>query len=155
MIYRVEKLLDGYSTCFRQWQVEHSHCKYLHGYALQFKLYFESSNLDNYGWVWDFGWLKNSKYKIDKMTAANWFDYMFDHTVLIAKDDPSLCEFERLHQLNLIQLRILNGVSCEQVAAFILHKIGNLIDSFTNGKVKLIRVDVMEHQKNCASAAIS
>ena len=35
------KLFDGYSTAFRQWRATHSHCKYIHGYALKFKVWFE------------------------------------------------------------------------------------------------------------------
>ena len=35
------KIFDGYSTAFRQWRATHSHCQYIHGYALKFKVWFE------------------------------------------------------------------------------------------------------------------
>ena len=35
------KLFDGYSTCFRQWKATDTHCSYLHGYALSFRVWFE------------------------------------------------------------------------------------------------------------------
>ena len=35
----VEKYLDGFSTCFRQWNATHSHCRFLHGYAISFRLH--------------------------------------------------------------------------------------------------------------------
>ena len=40
MIYKSTKIIDGFSTCFRQWKATHSHCQYLHGYSISFKLIF-------------------------------------------------------------------------------------------------------------------
>ena len=36
-MYRSYKEFNGYSTAFRQWRAN-SHCKYVHGYALRFKV---------------------------------------------------------------------------------------------------------------------
>jgi len=44
------KVFDGYSTVFRQWKAETTHCKYLHGYGVSFKLYFQGE-LDERNWV--------------------------------------------------------------------------------------------------------
>jgi len=164
--YKVEKILDGYSICFRQWQAAHSHCKYLHGYAIQFKLHFEANTLDKHNWVWDFGWLKNPNLKIDNMSVSEWFDYMFDHTVLVAHDDPELLKFQNLAQENIIQLRVVPQLSCEKIAQLVLEKITILLDDVnktnnktnnysgqnSNQQIRLTRVDVFEHAKNCASA---
>ena len=48
--YKSTKLFDGYSTA-RQWRTEHSHCKFLHGYAMKFKVTF-TGRLDELNWVW-------------------------------------------------------------------------------------------------------
>ena len=37
--YNSTKLFKGYST-FRQWRAKHSHCQYIHGYAMEFKVTF-------------------------------------------------------------------------------------------------------------------
>ena len=37
--FKSTKLFDGYSVAFRQW-TKHSHCQYLHGYAMKFKVAF-------------------------------------------------------------------------------------------------------------------
>ena len=37
----------GLSACFRQPHADHSHCRFLHGYSLQFKFTFEADELDN------------------------------------------------------------------------------------------------------------
>lgn len=81
----------GLSCCFRQWRATHSHCSLLHGYSIGIKLIFESPTLDSRNWVMDFGGLKEFK---------NWADYMFDHTLLIAEDDPRLVQFKQLALLN-------------------------------------------------------
>ncbi len=36
MKFQSTKLFDGYSTCFRQWKADNTHCKFLHGYAVSF-----------------------------------------------------------------------------------------------------------------------
>ena len=38
MGYKSTKLFNGFTCCFRQWKAVETHCKYLHGYAVSFKL---------------------------------------------------------------------------------------------------------------------
>ena len=61
------KVFDGFSTVFRQWKAETTHCRFLHGYGISFKLWF-TGDLDERNWVWDFGGMKRAKGKIDNMT---------------------------------------------------------------------------------------
>ena len=68
--YESQKRFAGYSTCFRQWRAD-SHCKFLHGYALEFKITF-AGELDQRNWVMDFGGLKDFKLFLEKT---------FDHTL--------------------------------------------------------------------------
>ena len=92
MSYRSTKVFDGFSTVFRQWKAEGTHCRFLHGYGISFKVTFEGE-LDNRNWVWDFGGMKRAKTLIDGMQPKAWMDYMFDHTLVAAKDDPMLNYF--------------------------------------------------------------
>ena len=39
--FKSTKLFDGFSTCFRQWRAEDTHCKFLHGYAVSFRVWFK------------------------------------------------------------------------------------------------------------------
>ena len=41
--YQSTKLFDNYSVALRQHKAAHSHCELLHGYALKFKVWFESN----------------------------------------------------------------------------------------------------------------
>lgn len=122
----------GLSCCFRQWRATHSHCSTLHGYSIGIKLVFESETLDDRNWAFDFGGLKIFK---------QWADNMFDHTLIIAEDDPELEFFKAMAQRSqkasdeianeeaglvrelhphekgaICDLRIVPGVGCEMFA---------------------------------------
>ena len=133
------KRFSGYSTCFRQWRATHSHCQYLHGYAMEFKVTFDGP-LDERNWVMDFGSFKNNGIK-------EHLSYMFDHTTIVAADDPELDQFKQLEVQGLIQLRVLEHVGCEKFAEYVFHAIQERL-SETNSKV--IRVECFENSNNSA-----
>lgn len=147
--YQSSKVFDGFSTVFRQHKAEGTHCRYLHGYGISFKVYFEGE-LDERNWVWDFGGMKRAQTTIDKMNPKEWMDYMFDHTVIIAEDDPSLSEFENLHNKGLIQLRVIPATGAEQFAAYLFKKLDDFVQEETRGRVKVVKIKFMEHGKNAA-----
>ena len=63
--YISTKLFENYSVALRQWRASHSHCELLHGYALKFKVWFESvepleeNQLDEMNWIQDYGGFKS------------------------------------------------------------------------------------------------
>ena len=143
------KVFDGYSTVC-QWKATTTHCQYLHGYGVSFKLYFEG-DLDERNWVWDFGGMKRAKGTIDGMTPKAWFDYMFDHTTIIAEDDPQLDKFfVKLDRNGTIQLRVIPAVGAEKFAEFLYDKVNPFIVEETEGRVKIAKVEFREHGKNTA-----
>ena len=148
--FKSTKVFDGFSTCFRQWKADTTHCKFLHGYGVSSKLYFEG-DLDDRNWVWDFGGMKRAKNKIDGMSPKDWFDYMFDHTVVVAEDDPQLDKyFRKLDRNGTIQLRVVPAVGAEKFAEFIYNKVNPFIEKETEGRVKIAKVEFREHEKNNA-----
>ena len=149
MKFQSTKLFDGYSTCFRQWKAEGTHCKFLHGYSVSFKVWFEGE-LDERNWVWDFGGMKRANGKIDGMNPKEWMDYMFDHTTVVAEDDPGLGGFKTMDQLGIIQLRIVPAVGAEQFAKFVYEKLNVFVQEETSGRVKVVKVEFMENYKNSA-----
>ena len=78
--------------CFVNGKQTTTHCRFVHGYGISFKVYFEG-DLDERNWVWDFGGMKRAKTKIDGKSPKEWMDYMFDHTLIVAEDDPFLEAF--------------------------------------------------------------
>lgn len=154
----------GLSCCFRQWRAAHSHCSTLHGYSIGVKAVFECDTLDERNWVMDFGGLKEFK---------NWLDYMFDHTLLIAEDDPNLQDF--YHLSNLVQmtsvdpssdiphergavcdLRVVPGVGCERFAVMTYNKLSEILHNklregkLLNPTVRVKSVEIFEHAGNSA-----
>jgi len=148
-MYRSTKLFDGFSCCFRQWKAKTTHCRFLHGYGVSFRVTFEGS-LDERNWVWDFGGMKRAKTEIDGMSPKKWMDYMFDHTVIIAQDDPEIHHFIDLDTQGVIQLRVVEATGAEKFAEFIFNKLNPFVQTETNGRVKIAQVEFMEHGKNTA-----
>lgn len=161
----------GLSCCFRQWKANHSHCSTLHGYSLGFKFVFESETLDEKNWCFDFGGMKPIK---------EYLDYMFDHTILVAKDDPALEKFKELASFSIhsvydglepdseaepfeegrvCNLRIVPGVGCELTAKLVYDKASELLEKMKTGElgryavnpdVRLVSVECFEHGSNSA-----
>jgi len=134
--YTSTKLFDGYSTCFRQWKAEDTHCKFLHGYAVSFRVWFEGE-LDHRNWVFDFGGMKRAKNKIHGLSPKDYFTYLLDHTTIVAQ--------------GIIQLRIMDSVGCERFAEYLHKTINDFLQVETEGRVKATKVEVYEHERNSAS----
>ena len=154
----------GLSCCFRQWRASHSHCSTLHGYSIGIKLVFECDTLDDKNWCMDFGGLKEFK---------AWADHMFDHTLVVAEDDPMLDFFKHMNEIvdieskdhlsklphergALCDLRIVSGVGCEMFAKMAYDKMAELIASGDmrypiNPTVRVKSVEVFEHGANSAT----
>ena len=147
--YTSTKLFDGYSACFRQWKAETTHCKYLHGYAISFRVWFEGE-LDHRNWVFDFGGMKRAKTKIHGMAPKDYFAYLLDHTTIVAQDDPYLEQFKQMDIDGIIQ-RILDNVGCECFAKYLYDTINDFLKLETEGRVKAVKVEVYEHERNSAS----
>ena len=130
----------GHSCAFRQWRAD-SHCNLIHGYALQFELKF-GGELDERNWIVDFGGLKPLK---------NWLAEMFDHTYLVAEDDPELETFKQLQEKNLVDLRIVPATGCERFAEMVFDFAQDLVNDLTDGRCWVQEVTVREHGHNSAT----
>jgi 6-pyruvoyltetrahydropterin/6-carboxytetrahydropterin synthase len=147
--FQSTKIFDGYSTVFRQWRAEGTHCRFLHGYGISFKIVFEG-DLDERNWVWDFGGMKRAKTTIDGMNPKAWMDYMFDHTFLVAEDDPFLESFKKMDEAGVVQIRIIPATGAEQFAKYIYDKVNTFVLEETDNRVRVVSVEFKEHSKNSA-----
>ena len=131
----------GLSCAFRQWRAN-SHCRYVHGYALEFEFVFEAEVLDYRNWVVDFGGLKILK---------GWLHDYFDHKTLVAADDPHLDYFKKAERTGLIQLVVVDNVGCEAFAELAYDFACDTIDDIDdNGRVRVVSAQVKEHGANSA-----
>ena len=147
--FQSTKVFDGFSCVFRQWRADGTHCKFLHGYGVSFRVWFEG-DLDERNWVWDFGGTKRAKTQIDGMNPKAWMDYMFDHTMIIAEDDPFIESFKLMDQAGAAQIRILPAVGAEKFAEYVYNKLQEFVNIETEGRVKIVQVEFMENQRNSA-----
>lgn len=134
----------GLSCCFRQWRASDSHCKYLHGYALQVEIEFVSEQLDDRNWVVGFGELGAIKQFLREK---------FDHKTVIAEDDPKLQIFRELEKAGVIQLTTVKHVGCEAFAKLVLEFVQAWLQS-KNIRATCQRVTIREHEGNWASYGV-
>lgn len=138
---------QGLSCTFRQWRATHSHCRFLHGYALQVTIVFRSKELDDRNWVMDFGGLKHLK---------EWLVETFDHKTLIAEDDPALNHFVHMSKDykdqggRLIDLTIVEHVGCEAFAKLIFEQ-AEALTQVDGERLQVQSVEVREHEGNAAT----
>ena len=147
--FQSSKVFDGFSTVFRQWKATTTHCRFVHGYGISFKVYFEGE-LDHRNWVWDFGGMKRAKTKIDGKSPKEWMDYMFDHTLVVAEDDPHLNAFKNMEEAGVAQVRVIPATGAEKFAEYIYNKLNEFVNTETEGRVRVTKVKFMEHGKNAA-----
>lgn len=131
----------GLSCVFRQHRAA-SHCAQLHGYALAFTFEIGCNDTDENGWAYDFGGLKPLK---------AWLEYNFDHTTLVAKDDPHIGMFYELEKAQMVNLRVVERVGCEAVAELAWGVANDLIMRSTDGRAFCTRCTVHEHEGNSAT----
>ena len=147
--FQSSKVFDGFSTVFRQWKAKSTHCRFLHGYGISFKVYFEGE-LDHRNWVWDFGGMKRAKTLIDGKQPKAWMDYMFDHTMIIAEDDPEVKAFQQMDAVGVAQVRVIEATGAEKFAEYIYNKLNEFVKTETDNRVRVTKVKFMEHGKNAA-----
>lgn len=139
----------------------------MHGYSIGIKLIFESETLDSRNWVMDFGGLKAFK---------EWADWQFDHTTIVAVDDPHLDKFKELAKLGkqaeggILDLRIVKAVGCEKFAELAFRTMDEILTEYQYGRtwthpdgrvfesrypvgtgVRVRSVEVFEHAGNSAT----
>lgn len=162
-MFYVTKTYDhalGLSACFRQWRAE-SHCRFLHGYALSFKLTFAAHTLDHNNWVIDFGGLKPVK---------QFLCDTFDHKLAVAADDPMRALFEAMDagvdspyvgaldaqsHGRVADVIMLSFVGCEGFAQHVYGWVdgwlrANYLHSIDNRGLRIVSVEVREHGGNSA-----
>ena len=122
--FQSSKVFDGFSTVFRQWKAEDTHCRFLHGYGISTQ--------------------------IDGKSPKEWMDYMFDHTVIVAEDDPGMGGWKTMDGLGVIQLRVIEATGAEKFSEYIFNKLNPFVQEETDGRVRVTKVKFMEHGKNAA-----
>lgn len=144
MIFKSTKKLGPISVGHRQWR-DNGHCAWVHGYGRHVEFTF-SGEPDERQWVLDFGDLRDVK---------AWIDSQWDHRLLLASDDPLLEHFMKLHELNAVNINVMDvtkgwGPGIEGSCKFLHDNIQPMITEKTKGRVEIVSVQVWEHEHNSA-----
>jgi 6-pyruvoyltetrahydropterin/6-carboxytetrahydropterin synthase len=140
--FQSTKILELGSCAFRQPHASHSHCRFIHGYKLSAKFWFEAKELDENNWVVDFGGMGDFK----KILRDQ-----FDHTTCIAADDPASDIFQKLAEADACDLRIMpDGTGVERIAEWCYKAANRFIAGQTNNRCQCVKVEVFEHENNSA-----
>lgn len=136
---------DEFPCAYRQWRAD-SHCNLIHGYSFNMKFYFGTNELDARNWVADYGGLKELKQVLKDQ---------FDHTLLVAEDDPELETFKLLQQKKMAKLTVLPRLGCEGLADMLYKYVNGVYipDYWGQSEAKRLwcfRVEVRETQSNMA-----
>ena len=143
MKFKSSKRFGPITTGHRQWR-DTGHCSYVHGYGRYVRITFEATELDERGWVMDFGDLRDVK---------SWIESEWDHRTLIAADDPVISELKALEEVGGINLNILpEGYlpGIEESCRYLYDKLNPMIQRKTNNRVEITRVECWETEKNQA-----
>ena len=95
----------------------------------------------------DFGGLKKFK---------NWLEDMFDHTLVIAEDDPQRGALEELNAKGLANVRIVQSVGAERFAEMAYLQLTEILNqgkqdgTLLNPTVRVKSVECFEHGANSA-----
>jgi len=129
-------------VAYRQWRAD-SHCNQIHGYALSFHFEFECDDLDARNWCADFGGLRGLKDNLE-----DWFD----HTLLVAEDDPHKADLLKLGELGIAKITMVEKTGCEGLADFLYDYVNEqyLPINGYGGRVWCRRVEVRETDSNMA-----
>lgn len=137
-MYRSSKTFRNFPCAHRKWR-HAGHCAFVHGYARDFIVWFESDARDDNGFVMDFGGLKE---------VRAWLEDRFDHTLLLDADDPLLADFRALEQKGAAKLTVFEDVGMEGTAKFFYDWLQPWVHARTGGRVWVASIEVRENENN-------
>jgi 6-pyruvoyltetrahydropterin/6-carboxytetrahydropterin synthase len=143
--YRVSKLFDDLPCCHRAW-AHQGRCAFLHGYERSFVIEFACQELEpGTGFVVDFGALKAVRAALAEQ---------FDHTTLIAADDPELAAFTELAARGVIDLRVMAHTGMEGAARWVYETVDVMMRQATGGRAWVTSVEARESRKNAVTLTV-
>jgi 6-pyruvoyltetrahydropterin/6-carboxytetrahydropterin synthase len=122
--FQMRKLFDNLPCCHRSWANQGKRF-FLHGYERTFEIEFACAETESDTVV--------DSSAVKEIRAA--LRYQFDHTTLIAADDPQRDLFELLAERGVIDLRIMDNTGMEGSAAWVFDTAEQIVGPATAGPV--------------------
>ena len=111
----------------------------LHGQARSVEIEFIAKSLDASGVVIDFSATASIRQALEEQ---------FDHTLLVANDDPIRDELLKLEQSGAAKIKLMADTSLEGSARWVADTVSAILSRETTDRVRITRVEVRESPKN-------
>ena len=110
------------------------------------RFFFGTDHLDVRNWVADYGGMGELK---------SFLDEQFDHTLLVAEDDPEMELYKQLQERGIAKLTVLPKLGCEGLSSMLYNYMNGVFipDMWGPGEAERLwcyRVEVRETQSNMA-----
>lgn len=140
-LFTSSKSYFNYPCAHRQY-LHDGNCKLIHGYSRSFHFVFEAIELDKCGFVVDYG---------DLHALKDHLDHMFDHTLLLNRDDPFWDTFVDLTKQGVCELRTMPyGIGMEGTAQYLCEWAETYVRTYTKGRAWVVSVESRENDKNAS-----
>jgi 6-pyruvoyltetrahydropterin/6-carboxytetrahydropterin synthase len=136
--FHMRKQFDSLPCCHRSWTNQGKRF-FLHGYERTFQIEFACAQTDGTGAVLGPDVLEEIHAALRKQ---------FDHTTLIAADDPERDLFELLAARGVIDLRIMDNTGMERSAAWVFDTVERIVMRATQGRVWVSQIKARESQSH-------
>ncbi|WP_082973305.1 6-carboxytetrahydropterin synthase [Mycobacterium sp. E2327] len=137
--FHMRKLFDQFPCCHRSW-ANRGKRFFLHGYERAFEIEFACAETER-----GTGLVVDGDAIAEVRSALR---YQFDHTTLIAQDDPQRDLFELLAERGVIVLRIMENTGMEGSAAWVFETAERIVALATGGRVWVSRIEARESRNN-------
>ena len=140
-----KEYVDKFPCAYRQWRAD-SHCNVIHGYCFSMRFFFGTDHLDVRNWVADYGGMGELK---------QFLDDQFDHTLLVAEDDPHIDWYKEAKKKGIANVITLPKLGCEGLSDQLYKYVNGIFipDMWGPGEADRLwcyRVEVRETQSNMA-----
>ena len=96
-------------------------------------------------WIVDYGGFKDAP---KGNGLKSWMNYMWDHTLLIEKDDPYLDLFQTMAMEGICALRVMDKMGAESCAKLVFDHFNEVLAKTDAGRCQVIRVECFENDNN-------
>ena len=117
------------------------HYSLIHGHNWEIKLTFAADEVDENGFIVDFGELHYIK---------DWIDENLDHACAFSATDPHRSKLEELEEMNLVRPLFIENASCEGLAKHLFETFDPMVRENTGGRACIVSIDLLEDSKNSA-----
>jgi 6-pyruvoyltetrahydropterin/6-carboxytetrahydropterin synthase len=117
-------------------------CSRIHGHSWSITLTFASKELDENGFVVDFGELHY---------LGDWIDENLDHATVVCKSDPRIEEIRALAQSGLLKITEVEHASCEGIAEHLFNIFNRLVRQKTQNRAWIQKILLEEDSRNSAT----